>query len=43
LYGEPIHNDVLPALKERGVPDEQIHTMFVDNPPRSSSKRWAYA
>ena len=27
-----IHNDVLPALKQRGVTDEQITTMLVDNP-----------
>lgn len=29
-----ISNDVLPALRERGVTDEQIHTMLVDNPRR---------
>ena len=27
-----IHRDVVPALKERGVTDEQIDTMLVDNP-----------
>ena len=27
-----ISDDVLPALKERGVTDEQITTMMVDNP-----------
>ncbi|WP_304106233.1 phosphotriesterase-related protein [Mycolicibacterium bacteremicum] len=27
-----IHNDVIPALKQRGVTDEQLHTMLVDNP-----------
>jgi phosphotriesterase-related protein len=27
-----IHNDVIPALKQRGVTDEQIRTMLVDNP-----------
>ena len=27
-----IHNDVLPALRERGVTEEQITTMLVDNP-----------
>jgi phosphotriesterase-related protein len=27
-----ISDDVLPALKERGVTDEQITTMLVDNP-----------
>ena len=29
-----IHDDVLPALKQRGVSDEQITTMLVDNPRR---------
>jgi phosphotriesterase-related protein len=29
-----IHDDVLPALRERGVTDEQITTMLVDNPRR---------
>jgi phosphotriesterase-related protein len=27
-----IHNDVIPALKEQGVTDEQINTMLVENP-----------
>lgn len=27
-----IHNDVLPALRQRGVTEEQITTMLVDNP-----------
>ncbi len=27
-----IHNDVIPALKQRGVTDRQIETMLVDNP-----------
>ncbi|MFC7343978.1 phosphotriesterase family protein [Saccharopolyspora griseoalba] len=29
-----IHRDVLPALRERGVSEEQITTMMVDNPRR---------
>lgn len=29
-----IHNDVIPALKQRGVTDGQIETMLVDNPRR---------
>jgi phosphotriesterase-related protein len=29
-----IENDVLPALRERGVTDEQIETMLVGNPRR---------
>jgi len=29
-----IHEDVLPALRSRGVSDEQIRTMLVDNPRR---------
>jgi phosphotriesterase-related protein len=31
---EHIHRDVLPALREQGVTDEQIETMLVDNPRR---------
>jgi phosphotriesterase-related protein len=27
-----ITNDVIPALKNRGVTDEQIDTMLIDNP-----------
>jgi phosphotriesterase-related protein len=27
-----IHNDVIPALKDRGVTEEQLTTMLVDNP-----------
>jgi phosphotriesterase-related protein len=38
-----IHNDVLPALKQRGVTDEQIRTMLVDNPRAIFSRRGAYA
>jgi len=30
-----IHNDVIPALKEGGMTDEQLQTMMVENP-----KRW---
>ncbi len=37
-----ISNDVLPALKQRGVTDEQIHTMLVDNPRRIFERRAAY-
>ncbi|PZS32477.1 MAG: phosphotriesterase-related protein [Pseudonocardiales bacterium] len=29
-----IHDDVLPALRERGVTEEQITTMLIDNPRR---------
>ena len=29
-----IHRDVLPALREQGVSEEQITTMLVDNPRR---------
>jgi len=34
-----IHDDVLPALRERGVTDGQITTMLVDNPRRYFSGR----
>jgi phosphotriesterase-related protein len=37
-----IHNDVIPALKERGVTDEQLRTMLVDNPRRIFETRGAY-
>jgi phosphotriesterase-related protein len=37
-----IHNDVLPALRQRGVTDEQITTMLVDNPRDIFSKQGAY-
>jgi phosphotriesterase-related protein len=33
----------MPALKGRGVPDEQIHTMFVDNPRKIFKPTGAYA
>jgi phosphotriesterase-related protein len=37
-----IHNDVIPALKARGVTDEQLQTMLVDNPRRIFEARGAY-
>jgi phosphotriesterase-related protein len=37
-----IHNDVIPALKERGVTDEQLTTMLVDNPRRIFENQGAY-
>jgi phosphotriesterase-related protein len=37
-----IHNDVIPALKERGVTDEQLTTMLVDNPRRIFEAKGAY-
>src|SRR5258705_3512089 len=37
-----IHNDVIPALKQRGVTDEQLHTMLVDNPRRIFERQGAY-
>jgi phosphotriesterase-related protein len=33
-----IHDDVLPALRERGVSEQQITTMLVDNPKRYFTK-----
>jgi phosphotriesterase-related protein len=38
-----IHNDVIPALKQRGVTDEQLHTMLVDNPRRIFERQGAYS
>jgi len=37
-----IHNDVIPALKDRGVTDEQLKTMLVDNPRRIVENQGAY-
>jgi phosphotriesterase-related protein len=37
-----IHTDVLPALRDRGVTEEQITTMLVDNPRAIFSARGAY-
>ncbi len=37
-----IHNDVIPALKERGVTDDQLHTMLVDNPRRIFENQGGY-
>jgi phosphotriesterase-related protein len=37
-----IHNDVIPALKERGVTDDQVHTMLVDNPRRIFERQGSY-
>ena len=37
-----IHNDVIPALKERGVTDEQIKTMLVDNPRKIFERQDRY-
>ncbi|WP_457148889.1 phosphotriesterase family protein [Mycobacterium sp. URHB0021] len=37
-----IHNDVIPALKQRGVTDGQLSTMLVDNPRRVFEHEGAY-
>ncbi|HKQ03991.1 MAG TPA: phosphotriesterase-related protein [Blastocatellia bacterium] len=37
-----IHNDVIPALKARGVTDEQLHQMLVENPRRIFERQGAY-
>jgi phosphotriesterase-related protein len=37
-----IHNDVIPALKKRGVTDEQIHTMMLDNPRAIFERQGSY-
>ena len=37
-----IHSDVIPALKDRGVTDEQLTTMLVDNPRRIFENQGAY-
>jgi phosphotriesterase-related protein len=37
-----IHNDVIPALKKRGVTDQHIRTMLVDNPRAIFERQGAY-
>jgi phosphotriesterase-related protein len=37
-----IHDDVLPALRQRGVSDQQITAMLVDNPRRIFERQGAY-
>lgn len=37
-----IHNDVIPALQEQGVTDEQIHLMLVENPRKIFATQGAY-
>jgi phosphotriesterase-related protein len=37
-----LHNDVLPALRKRGVTEEQIRTMMVENPRRIFETQGAY-
>jgi phosphotriesterase-related protein len=37
-----IHDDVIPALKERGVTVDQIKTMLVDNPRRIFERQGGY-
>jgi phosphotriesterase-related protein len=37
-----IHNDVIPALKQRGVTDDQITTMLVNNPRTIFETRGGY-
>ena len=37
-----ITQDVIPALKERGVTDEQIKQMMVDNPKKVFERQGAY-
>jgi phosphotriesterase-related protein len=37
-----IHNDVIPALKKKGVTDEQLHTMLVSNPKKIFERQGAY-
>jgi phosphotriesterase-related protein len=37
-----IHNDVIPALKERGVTDSQLDTMLVENPRKIFENQGGY-
>lgn len=37
-----IHNDVIPALKQKGVTEEHLHTMLVENPRKIFERQGAY-
>ena len=37
-----IHNDVIPALKQKGVSEQQLNEMLVENPRRIFEKQGAY-
>lgn len=37
-----IHNDVIPALKSRGVTDQQLHSMLVENPRKIFETQGTY-
>ncbi|HYL09263.1 MAG TPA: hypothetical protein VEU31_00875 [Candidatus Acidoferrales bacterium] len=37
-----IHNDVIPALKRKGVTDAHLHTMLVENPRKIFEKQGSY-
>ena len=37
-----IHNDVIPALRQKGVTDEHLRTMLVENPKRIFEKQGSY-
>lgn len=37
-----IHNDVIPALRARGVTDEQLHMMLVENPRKIFDSQGGY-
>ena len=37
-----IHNDVIPALKQKGVADEDLHRMLVENPRKIFERQGAY-
>ena len=37
-----IHNDVIPALKKKGVTDDQLHSMLVENPRKIFERQGDY-
>jgi phosphotriesterase-related protein len=37
-----IHDDVIPALKQKGVTDAHLHTMLVENPQKIFERQGAY-
>ncbi|MFI5106323.1 MAG: hypothetical protein ACHP79_15480 [Terriglobales bacterium] len=37
-----IHNDVIPALKQKGVTDDQLKEMLIENPRQIFERQGAY-
>jgi len=37
-----IHNDLIPALKQKGVSDEHVQAMLIENPRQIFERQGAY-